>query len=72
MDFDDPIERRKSLARLVASAKGDARKKVGRPAPGFNRFIPQILGIPMLDSVPGAREIIAARPGFIPRRCASS
>lgn len=49
MDFDDPIERRKWLARLVASAKGEARKGVGRPAPGFNRFIPRFWGYLCLD-----------------------
>jgi hypothetical protein len=38
MDFDDPIERRKWLARLVANAKGHARK-VGRSFELTTEFI---------------------------------
>jgi hypothetical protein len=38
MDFDDPIERRKWLARCVASAKGHARK-AGRPFELTTEFI---------------------------------
>jgi len=38
MDFDDPIERRKWFARLVASAKGHARK-AGRPFELTTEFI---------------------------------
>jgi hypothetical protein len=38
MGFDDPIERRKWLARLVASAKGHARK-AGRPFELTTAFI---------------------------------
>jgi len=38
MDFDDQIERRKWLARLVASAKGHARK-AGRPFELTTEFV---------------------------------
>jgi len=34
MDFDDLIERRKWLARLVASAKGGHTRKADRIGPG--------------------------------------
>ena len=38
MDFDDPIERRKWPARLVASARGHARR-AGRPFELTTEFI---------------------------------
>jgi len=43
LDFDDPIERRKWPARLVASAKGHARK-VGRPFELTTEFIETVYG----------------------------
>jgi hypothetical protein len=60
MDFDDPIERRKWLARLVASAKGHARK-VGRPFELTTEFIETVYGrkkgrstLPGINSTRGA------------------
>jgi hypothetical protein len=38
MDFDDPIERRKWLGKLVASAKGHARK-ANRPFELTTEFV---------------------------------